>query len=387
MNRKILSIITLIATLATTGPAFAGKPLKVFIMAGQSNMQGQAKVRTIERLPLTEDSKQMYADMVVKDGLPSAVKDVYGVYYTGGDKRKGKMRDLREFKGPLKPGFDAEMTAETSFGPEYTFSIYMQKHLNEPFLIIKTAWGGRDLRQQFRPPGAGKYVNEKDRHGNPTGYHYNLMIKKVNEVLANPGKYHPAYKKEDGYEVAGFVWFQGYNDIVGGYPKKGEITDFSEYTRVMAAFIHDVRKDMKTPAMPFVIGAIGIGGVIEDETKDQFQLRKAQMATAAMPEFKGTVVGIRTEQFWDLEYGPIKKKLKDETTKKLLKDAAGEKIKNLNKKVKSLSKTLAPEVLTPRELKIIEVGTSDGSFHYLGSAYIYGKIGKAFADAMAKMVK
>jgi len=35
------------------------KPLKVYILAGQSNMQGKAKVRTIERLNMTEDSKSL----------------------------------------------------------------------------------------------------------------------------------------------------------------------------------------------------------------------------------------------------------------------------------------------------------------------------------------
>ncbi len=33
----------------------------------------------------------------------------------------------------------------------------MEKLLNEPILIIKTAWGGRSLHTDFRPPGAGPY--------------------------------------------------------------------------------------------------------------------------------------------------------------------------------------------------------------------------------------
>lgn len=179
----------------------AAKPLKVFIMAGQSNMQGKAKVSTIERLTLTEDGKQLYQDMAVKNGLPSAVKDAYGVYFGAGE---------LPVQGPLQPGYGATMSPGTTFGPDYTFSIYMQKHLNEPFLIIKTAWGGKDLVQQFRPPSGGPLEKEKDKHGNPTGHFYNLVIKHVNEVLADPGKYHPAYNKADGYEIAGFVWFQGF---------------------------------------------------------------------------------------------------------------------------------------------------------------------------------
>lgn len=70
----------------------APKPLKIYILAGQSNMQGKAGVRTIERLNMTEDSKQMYMDMNVKNGLLSAPKDVYGVYFGGDDVGRKKAR-------------------------------------------------------------------------------------------------------------------------------------------------------------------------------------------------------------------------------------------------------------------------------------------------------
>jgi hypothetical protein len=242
-----------------------GRPLKVFIMAGQSNMEGKAQVRTIARLNMTDDARPMYQDMNVKAGLPSAVENVYGVYFNGGDKHRGQERPVSVEKGPLKPGFGAEMTENTTFGPEYTFAIYMHKHLQNPILIIKTAWGGRDLIQQFRSPSAGKYTKDEDRFGNPTGYYYGQIIQHVKEVLADPGQYHPAYNKDAGYEIAGFVWFQGYNDLVGPYPEAGGKKDYSEYGRLMACFIRDMRKDLEAPRMPFVIGVMGIGGPIEDE--------------------------------------------------------------------------------------------------------------------------
>ncbi|MHC4734313.1 MAG: hypothetical protein ACYTDW_07605 [Planctomycetota bacterium] len=49
-------------------------------------------------------------------------------------------------KNPTKPG--------DNIGPEFTFGIYMQKALKEPILIIKTAWGGKSLYMDFRPPSA-----------------------------------------------------------------------------------------------------------------------------------------------------------------------------------------------------------------------------------------
>jgi hypothetical protein len=370
-------------------PASAGKPLKIYILAGQSNMQGKARVRTIERLKLTEDSQQMYQDMQVKDGLPSAVKDAYGVYFGGDDMSRGKARPISVQKGPLKPGFGDETTTDTNFGPEYTFAIYMQKHLNEPILIIKAAWGGRDLLQQFRPPSAGKYEKDKDRHGNPIGHYYNLIVKRVREVLADPGKYHPAYKKEDGYEIAGFVWFQGFNDMVGPYPAKDGKgpKDFSEYSRLMACFIRDVRKDLKAPKMPFVIGAIGIGGPIEDPKNSQYGLREAQVAPAALPEFKGNVAAVRTEKYWDMELKRIQDKLNQAAEKALKAENPKLGGRALQRAVSKKAKSMASEVLTPTEAKIIQTGTSNAAYHYMGSAYIYGNIGKAFAEAMIKMGK
>jgi hypothetical protein len=44
------------------------------------------------------------------------------------------------------------------------------------------------------------------------------------------------------------------------------------------------------------------------------------------------------------------------------------------------------KVCTPEEQKII-MGSSNGGYHYLGSAKIMAQIGKAFADAMLKMEK
>ena len=366
--------------------AFAAKPLKVFILAGQSNMQGKAQVRTIARLNMTEDSKQMYRDMMVKDGLPSAVKDVYGVSFSGGDMSKGEERAIEEQAGLLQPGFGGELTETTTFGPEYTFAIYMKKHLNEPFLIIKTAWGGRNLLQQFRPPSAGKYEKDKDNHGNPTGQYYHLIVKRVSEVLANPGKYHPAYDKAAGCEIAGFAWFQGFNDLVGDYPGGKQNKDYSEYSRLMACFIRDIRKDLKVPQMPFVIGVMGIGGVGQ-----QASFRTAQEAPAALPDFKGNVAAVRTEPYWDPEFVRIEKKLDDACRKEALArdpklaESAKKKPWLLDKAAGKLKKEMAPKVLPPEEQNFIKVGTSSAGYHYMGSAYMYGNIGKAFADAMHQL--
>ncbi|MFW6106890.1 MAG: hypothetical protein ACOC8H_01890 [bacterium] len=86
-----------------SGDKPAGKPLKVFILVGQSNMQGKARVHTIERLNMTEDSLRMYKDMIGEDGNLNPVKDAYCVYFT-------HLRGLPTVSaGPLVPGFGEEI--------------------------------------------------------------------------------------------------------------------------------------------------------------------------------------------------------------------------------------------------------------------------------------
>lgn len=370
-------MILILVNLAGAGE----KPLKIYIMAGQSNMQGKARTSTIERLKLTDDSKSLYDDLIDSDGKAAAPAGVYGVYFTNGDMKKGASRPVIVQKGPLRPSFDQEPSPNHTFGPEYTFGVYMKKYLNEPILIIKTAWGGRDLLQQFRSPSAGKYKEEKDRHGNETGAYYKLMIKHVGDVLGDLGEYHPDYKKENGYEISGFVWFQGYNDLIGPYPSN----DYSEYSRLMAAFIRDVRKDLKAPKMPFVIGVMGIGGPIKNTKDKQFLFREAQAAPASMPEFQGNVVAVRTENYWDMELQRIDNKLYEAAKAKVMDENTKLSKKALDKAVKKQMTSLAERILNPVELKIRNTGRSNAAFHYMGSAYTYGSIGKAFAEAMYKL--
>jgi alpha-galactosidase len=377
----------------------ASKPLKIYVLAGQSNMQGKAKVRTIERLNLTEDSKLLYKDMMGADGNPATVKDVYGVYFTAG--RNGPEVHM----GPLNPTYGGEPDPERNFGPEYTFGIYLQQHLNEPFLIIKTAWGGKDLVRQFRSPSAGElplseakvekfkaegtYEAELAKHKESTGEYYRMMINNVQEVLKDPGKYHPAYNQDVGYEIAGFVWFQGWNDLVNGFYKdSGEPMEkmYEPYSGLMAKFIHDVRKDFNTPAMPFVIGVLGVEGPKNADEK-MYWFRKAQAAPAEMSEFKSNVKAVLTENYWDMEALRLSAKVEA---------AAWEKVKTDNPDIVSKPraaeglkakyfKELLPTVLTPDELKLKTTGESNAGYHYNGSAYILGNIGKAFAEAMIEL--
>jgi hypothetical protein len=205
-------LLSMLAVVFTT-PVQA-KPLKVFILCGQSNMEGHAQTMTFPAIAKDPATADMYKEMVDADGKPVVCDDVWIAYSYGnfsGDpvgKRSGK----------LTAGFGSQHHIGTGkIGPEFTFGIYMHKILNEPILLIKDAWGGKSLMVDFRPPSAGELPDEKSRA--KAGKYYSLLIEHVKEVLADPKKVYPDYNAKDGVELAGFAWFQGFNDMVGPYPR------------------------------------------------------------------------------------------------------------------------------------------------------------------------
>jgi len=61
--------------------------------------------------------------------------------------------------------------------------------------------------------------------------------------------------------------------------------------------IHDMRKDLGVPALPFVIAEPGMTGP-EEKNPRALSLIKAQASVAEHPEFKGNVAFVGTKAFW-----------------------------------------------------------------------------------------
>ena len=51
--------------------------------------------------------------------------------------------------GPLKPGYGS---SQKKIGPELGFGWVVGDAFEEPVLLIKLAWGGKSLAEDFRPP-------------------------------------------------------------------------------------------------------------------------------------------------------------------------------------------------------------------------------------------
>lgn len=368
------------------------KPLKVYILAGQSNMQGHAAVKTFPHIGMDPKTAAMLKDMTDETGNPVVVRNVW-ISEIGSGPDEGKERH-----GPLDATYGVARGGP-KIGPEFTFGIYMQKHLGEPVLIIKTAWGGKSLNTDFRPPSAGTYKwnqeavdpQKKKERDEASGVYYRLMTEHVKKVLADPARVCPAYDAKAGYELAGFVWFQGWNDYVDSatYPNRNQPGGYDLYTELMAHFIRDVRKDLNAPQLKFVIGVLGVDGPTSEEIEAQkperyrgiaLSFRRAMSAPAAMPEFKGNVVAVMTDQYWDTELAGIIGKY-DQKVGGPLKQKS--KADNLNREQQdALRQQLTKDSMTDQEMKILEAGRSNAGYHYLGSSKILGGIGKGFAEAM-----
>ena len=375
------------------------KPLQIYILAGQSNMQGHAKISTFEHIGMDPATKPMLAEMMGADGKPKVCERVW-ISSIGCSKD-----DTTEQTGKLTAGFGA--TTE-KIGPEFTFGLYMQKFTDAPILLIKTSWGGKSLNTDFRPPSAGPYLfNETQLAGfakqgkdvaamnaekaKETGVYYRFMIEHVRKVLGDIKRVVPEYDAAQGYELAGFAWFQGWNDMVDGgtYPNRDKPAGYDAYSTAMAHFIRDVRKDLNAPKLPFAIAVLGVGGPTAEYGPDQQRykathdnFRNAMAAPAQLPEFKGNVAAILAEKYWDRELTAAK--AKDSDIRQKAKTLAAEsKLTPADEKA-ALEKMRA-EGLTERERTVMEKGISNLEFHYLGSAKILGGVGKGLAEAIAEL--
>lgn len=257
------------------------KPLQVFILAGQSNMEGQA---------VADLAGQDYNDgrgtlkFLLRDPAQAArfrhlmADDASGQWAVRPDVWCHYQREQQPLlAGPLTMGFSV-YGGTHHFGPELQFGHVLGEHLDEQVLLIKTAWGGKSLYRDFRPPSSGGEV----------GPYYTRMIQQVRDALDNLATDFPDYAG-GGYELAGFVWYHGWND--GVEPR----TAVPEYEQNLVHLIQDIRRDLHSPRLPVVIGELT--GPWVEAPPEWEALRKAQAAAAARIEPAGTAAFVPTRQF------------------------------------------------------------------------------------------
>lgn len=228
--------------------------------------------------------------------------------------------DANKFKGgrstPLSPTANGK-----HIGPELGFGYVMGTFHDEPVLLIKSDIGNRSMGWDCLPPGSKRYEFaekdsktgqmktfvyagykdspsrwEKGTDPKPIGWYagkqYDEYTAAIHGVLDNFDTLYPQYK-DQGFEVAGFVWWQGHKD-------GGSDAHISRYEQNMTNLIKAWRKEFKAPDAKWVIATVAFGGW--DMSESYQKIAAAQLAvsgeTGKHPEFKGNVKTIEARGFW-----------------------------------------------------------------------------------------
>ena len=295
------------------------RKVRVFILMGQSNMVGmgdidpETKQGTLRYLTRTE---KKYPFLVDDAGNWTVRKDVY--YY-----------DAR-----LKKGGPLTATSNgRSIGPELGFGFVMGQILDEPVLILKSCIGNRSLGWDLLPPGSERYQADVTERGgkkvtkvfagykdapdsweaDPTkglatppppfidkktgkviewhaGKQYDDDMANAKAALKNLSAIYPDYRGQ-GYEIAGFVWWQGHKDQ--------NPVHASRYEQNLGRLIQCLRKNYNAPDAQFVLATIAFGGWKLAEPG--LTIANAQLAVGdpkKHPEFAGNVKTVEARDFW-----------------------------------------------------------------------------------------
>ena len=139
---KLFVYFLLSLSLGLAALAEEKKPVKVFILAGQSNMEGKGKIDPLLNHQIKAPETRDFFAHFHKDGEYIEREDVWINYL----KRRGNLT-----VGYGSPG---------CIGLELQFGHVMGNHYDEPVLLIKTAWGGKSIGIDFRPPSSGLQSDE-----------------------------------------------------------------------------------------------------------------------------------------------------------------------------------------------------------------------------------
>ena len=368
----VMGLTSIVSNVDNNEPTI-GKKVKVFILAGQSNMEGHGQVRSLNHLGQHPQYGYLLEKLKNADGSWKVREDVIITW------------QAREKKsGPLTVGWGSQ---NHEIGPELMFGTVMGEKYDEQVLLIKTAWGGKDVFCDFRSPTAGNLTEDEalllkreqsENNNREIGYYYRKLISEIKEQLMNIDNLVPNYQGQ-GYEISGMAWFQGWNDFCQWHieidQKKVGAGIIENYPKNLSAMFRDLRQDLNVPNMPIVIGEMGIGGHdIALKAKDQenheaqavMNFRQAQQAVAGDKTLRN-VTFVPTAGFWDTRLQELRQ----------ISDAYWS-----EKQQKGISDTTENHLPT-KELNDEYLNRGGHWYcHYNGSATNYSLVGYALANAL-----
>lgn len=186
----------LVSTVPTARSAPGEPVVDVYILAGQSNMEGRAHQRDLpEVLRAPNPAVWFYHE------------DAWG---------------------PLAPGSSKCPAPPDGFGPEIGFAVALARVAPGKFALIKHAVGGTSLAADWRAPDGPQTVR---------------LLAKVRAALAE------FRQRRIEYRVSGFIWVQGERDA-------NERDPAAAYAAGLAAYIRHMRRELAAPTLPFVVARI-----------------------------------------------------------------------------------------------------------------------------------
>lgn len=121
------------------------------------------------------------------------------------------------------------------------------------------------------------------------GRQYSADIAHAKAVLKNLKRHFPDYKGQ-GYEVAGFVWWQGHKDQ--------NVAHAARYEENLIRLIKSLRKDFDAPGAKFVL-ATGCGSPSTESFGEKIaETQLAMNDLKKYPDFKGNVKAVDTRDLW-----------------------------------------------------------------------------------------
>ena len=281
-------------------PADLSKPVKVYILMGQSNMLGFGKINGGEgSLEHAVKSKSLYPFLVDSEGKWTERQDVRNVFTMGSGGPGGGVKKSEWLT--IKGG---------KIGPEVGIGHHMGTLHDEPVLILKSCIGNRALGWDLLPPGSegfeftdskGKTWVHPGYKGSPekwekgtepkrigwyAGLQYEGDVSRAKKVLSELDKHYPGAK---GYEVAGFFWWQGDRD------SRSEALS-SRYEKNLVSLIKALRKEFNAPKAKFVTASLGQTekGATDGGGKILDAMFAVDGTSGKYPDFKGNVAAVYT---------------------------------------------------------------------------------------------
>ncbi len=279
-NAKYSAVVTNSAGSATSTEAVLTQELPMFLMAGQSNMEGNVDGNLLQ-LFLTDLSSGASTDSI-KTSLAERIRVWHKVTYP--DAGYGYTPEIAAFEAAelvrlnaaglvganlntpnpkILCSFNAQAIAPLTincgnpYGPELVFGQALSKAGYSSTSLIKVAHGGTTLYADWRSPLSGGTV----------GPLYTELRARIQSLKSAPASVNPSCTAR-ACKWQAFVWFQGENDI---WSEPNSLL----YEQNLKNFIADVRKDVGSPTLPVVIVQIGFWARNTANGKNVFAAQEA----------------------------------------------------------------------------------------------------------------